>query len=479
MTALLAHAASAAHAGSPRARFRGLQELLAATFILAWPALYNGFPILYPDSMTYLDDGSKVARAVFLHQLSDYYGMRSLFYSLVILPLHCNRTPWLILALQCFLVAYVLRMVVRALVPLSTAPVFIALVAILSAVSPLAWCASLVLPDVLGPLVYLGIFLLAFAPQTLSRTECISLYAIIGAGAASHITHFVIAPAVCLLILLLPGRKLAALAASVLCILAALACTLALNAYLYGAHSLSGDRVPFLTARVIADGPGRWYLQQHCGHEHWLACAHLDKLTDDPDWMLWSPGGLWESLSDDEREEFLAQEIPFVKAVVRAYPAAQFQRSAANAWSQLHVFGLRDLIPSSYVADSFAAILPASRAAYLHSRQAKGELPLDTLSEFYFWMLPVSAAVAGALLVFQRKRMPRLVFLLAAVGLFVVLCNAVVTGPLSLPEDRLQSRVAWLVPLLAELCVAAWLVPWLDRRRRMARGRRVEQTAAV
>jgi uncharacterized membrane protein len=72
--------------------------------MLAWPAFLNGFPLIYPDSMTYLFDGHVVARALFLHQLSDYYGVRSFFYSLGILPFHWNISPWPVVALQCLLV---------------------------------------------------------------------------------------------------------------------------------------------------------------------------------------------------------------------------------------------------------------------------------------------------------------------------------------------------------------------------------------
>jgi hypothetical protein len=50
---------------------RGGAVLLGALF-LAWPAFFNGFPLLYPDSMTYLSDGRIVARALFLHRFSEY-----------------------------------------------------------------------------------------------------------------------------------------------------------------------------------------------------------------------------------------------------------------------------------------------------------------------------------------------------------------------------------------------------------------------
>ncbi len=44
-------------------------------------------------------------------------------------------------------------------------------------------------------------------------------------------------------------------------IVLAAASQFALYSYLYGRPSLNGDQPPFLTARIIADGPGRWYLK--------------------------------------------------------------------------------------------------------------------------------------------------------------------------------------------------------------------------
>src|ERR1700733_3670725 len=140
-----------------------IAAILFAALSLAWPALYNGFPLLYPDSMTYLDDGRLVARALFLHRFSAYYGMRSFIYSLGILPFHWNLTVWPVIAFQALLVAWLLWLTVCSVRPQRTTPGYLALVVLLSVFTSLSWFASLVLPDILGPLLYLSIYLLVFA----------------------------------------------------------------------------------------------------------------------------------------------------------------------------------------------------------------------------------------------------------------------------------------------------------------------------
>jgi hypothetical protein len=68
----------------------------------------------------------------------------------------------------------------------------------------------------------------------------------------------------------------------------------------------------------------------------------------------------------------------------------------------------------------------------------------------------------GALMPFIWRRGRPRSFGLAAVIVFVVIANAFVTGILANVEDRYQSRVIWLVPLLAALFV----LEWLDHRTR-------------
>ncbi len=436
---------------------------LGALFI-SWPAFYNGFPILYPDSMTYIDDGHIVARAIFLHQFSGYYGMRSFFYSLGILPFHLNFTLWPVAALQCLLVAWVLWLVVRSFAPRQTIPSYLALVLLLSLFTGMSWYSTLIMPDILGPLLYLSIYLLVFAPETLTRAQRIILYVISWWAITSHCSHLLLAAALCILLALLFAlnrqtfrrRILPVLRVAAIVALAA-ASQLALNSYLYGQPSLNGERPPFLTARIIADGPGRWYLLKHCGELKWAICNHVQNLPDDPDNFLWADDGIYQKASEEEDVQLVQEEIPFVFATLRAYPGAQLSRSAANFRGQLVTFGYDDLDPSSWVLDQFATVLPRARSSYMKSLQAHDALPLDLLSSIQFCMVLVSLAVIAVFVpLLWRRHSPRIAGLCVVVVSMVV-ANAMVTGTLSMVEDRFECRVIWLIPLLATICVLDWL----------------------
>lgn len=436
--------------------------VVAGALLMLWPAILNGYPLLYPDSISYLADGRTLARILLLHGPKGYLAMRSEFYSLGIFFFHWDVSAWPIAALHALLTSYVIWLVVRSLAARSqsrrTELHFLALVALVSLTTSLGWYVCFIMPDILGPVLYLSIYLLVFARDTLSARERWAVSAIAWWAMAAHSTHLMLADGVCILLGLLlllrwppmhrRGRDVAGVAAIILLVAAA---QMALHGYLYGKPTLNGNRMPYLTARIVADGPGRWYLQQHCGELKWAICAWAGSLPHTDDDFLWADGGVWQSASSDAQQRMLREEMPLVLATVRAYPRAQMQVSFANFREELNNFGLWDFTPNAWMESQIDTVLPGTRARYMRTRQAQGRLPVKFFSTVQQWTVMASALaiVAGLPFLWLRRRWRLLG--LAAIVVPVVVANAFVTSVLSEVDSRYQSRVIWLIPLAAGL----------------------------
>jgi hypothetical protein len=437
--------------------------LLGALF-LAWPAFYNGFPLLYPDSMTYLASGRVVAKALFLHQFSQYYGVRSFFYSLVILPFHWNISPWPIVALQCLLVSFVVWLVVRSVAPRHTVARYLVLIFALSIFTSASWYAAFIMPDILGPLAYLSIYLLTFARETLSRGERLALCLIAWWGITAHSSHLMLAAGLWLLLIGVVAfrrkpywRRPRSLRVVLAVLAVAAGSQMALHGYLYGKPTLNGERPPYLMARVIADGPGRWYLEKNCSQLHWAICNHMSQLSDNPDTLLWDEDGAYQSANDNERNQIDHEEMPLVLATLRAYPQQQLSRSAANFNQQFLSFGLYGFDANPWMLKQFDQVMPRARSSYLESLQAHDALPLELLTEIQWWTIVASLAAIVALIPFLWRRHSTRLAGLSLVVVATVVANALVTGVLSVVDDRYGARIIWLIPLLAGIFFLDWL----------------------
>jgi hypothetical protein len=439
-----------------RYKIQSCITVLSAALFLSWPAFFNGFPLLYPDSMSYLKDGVLVAQRLLLHDISMDYSGRSLIYAIGILPFHWNVTPWPIVGLNALLVAYVLFLVVRSFRLRHTLAAYIALVVVLSAATGLSWFVAFVMPDILGPVLYLVIYLIAFSWETLSRLER-PLVMVIGCwGVASHMSHLLLAiglfgvvAAVLILQCQATTRWLRAIGRVATIILLAMLSQLAINAYIFGKPSLAGEHPPFLLARVIADGPGSWYLAKNCGELQLAVCDHVQNLPNDSSEFLWD--GIWDGASQTEQKRLREEEMTVVLGTVGTYPLAELRISIGHFWKQLATFGLPNYGQNPWILEVFENrnIMPSAKAQYLGSRQARESLHEGLFSYLQDWSILASIlTIAIGILLFRGAWTPQLAGI-AAVILFVVVANAAVTGILSDVADRYQGRVIWLLPLLA------------------------------
>jgi hypothetical protein len=413
--------------------------------------------------MTYLADGRPVARALFLHKFSVYYGMRSLIYSLGIFPFHWNITVWPVAGLQALLAAYVIWLVVRSIVTRKALRCYLILCASLSLLTTLSWFVALILPDILGPILYLCIYLIVFARETLSRFERAAIIVIIWWAVASHGSHLLVAAGLCALLILLGvlrckfmQQRWLAVGAVILVILFSVAAQVGLNAYLTGKPALDADWPPIVTARIIEDGPGREYLETHCPQANFAICEDIQHLPDNTDDFLWSDSGIWQTASEEKQARLQGEEMRFVLAAVRAYPREQLKKSAANFGKQLITLGMDDFAAADWTVEGFDRAIPSEKSHYEQSRQFNNTLPLGFFSFVQNWIVIASLAVIAAFIPYVWRRRPARILGLGVIIASAIIMNAFVTGVLSAVEPRYQSRVIWLLPLLAALLILDW-----------------------
>ena len=426
-----------------------------AALLLCWPAVWNGYPLVFWDTNTYL--GQALLR---------YLGWdRPPFYSFFLLGLHWGESMWPVVAAQALIVAHLLWLVLRALGRPGPVPLLLA-VGGLSVATALPLFAAQVMPDVFAGVVVLCLWLLGFRWASLGRWERAYLLLLTTGGVAVHLSHLPLAAGLVLVGGLLlgvrAGLRAALRAAGRMALPLALAglALVAVNFVGHGKASLSPFGSVFFAARVIHDGPGLDHLRRACPDAGYRICGVLDRLGTSAGAFLWeSSSPLWTELGG--AKTWAPEAAAISAATLREQPGATLASVLRNTLRQLAMVdtgdGTEPVTTEPGLDATMQRFFPEELDAFRRSRQQTGRLLPDTLilapfHQMLTWAGLVALVVAAAT---RRRHTPALALCLfvlaAAVG------NALITGGLSGPHHRYQARIAWLF-LLAPVAVL-WIVP--------------------
>lgn len=475
----------------------GILAVPVAAAMLLWPALWNGYPIVFADTGTYLSQA--------IHHYAGWD--RPVFYSLFMLALHWMITLWPVVIAQALLTAWILRRVCRMLAPRMSSLTFVAGVGALAAGTWLPWIVSELMPDIFTPLLVLVICLLACPSPRLSVAEQAALTGLAAFMIASQQSSL---PLACGLIGALWLRSLPAqarscrslvgnlrrraasqaagwpypdyqtldhrtvsnrwsLAAPVACAMLAM-CSANLAAH--GRFSVSPFGNIFLLARVIYDGPGMAALRSGCPSARWRLCPFIHDFPPTSDDFLWTDASPLNRAGGPKMVSADADAI--IRAALYANPTGELHAALSNTLTQLTLFSSGDgLSPwRRQVSPWIDRDFPAREAsAYASARQQAGRLAVPSvLARMH--ILVALAGVAGCALLLPIaviRRAPSTGFLLGA--LVILPLSAGITGGLSAPHDRYQSRIMWLPPFIAAVSLASLYSR--DHRRQLDAGQGV------
>ncbi len=418
--------------------------ILFAALLLLWPAFWNGYPIVFSDTGTYLTQA-----------IERYVGWdRPVFYSLFLLPLHMTVTTWPVIAVQALLLAHLLHLLRRSLLPGTSVWWLVPVAAALAVASPLPWLVSQLMPDVFTGVLVLALALLILYGDRLCTGERIWLVALATFAIAVHQSHVLLAAALLLVLLPLRRCRLSVGWGMTPLILAIIGLT-SVNLLAFGRASLSPFGNVFLLTRVIYDGPGLDALRRHCPAAGWRLCPFIGNMPALADDFLWRADGPVAHAGGAKLVSRDADAI--LTAALVAEPGTELLAFAGNSARQLVRFASGDGLQPwpETVTPVIARHFPRfENATFINSRQSAGKLAVPR------WLQSLHAAagltgISGccALLLAAPRR--DLAKAYAAVVLVALLANAAITGGLSGPHDRYQSRIMWLPPLVAMLGATA------------------------
>ncbi len=433
--------------------------------LLMWAAIFNRFPLIFPDSGTYL--GIAFAPEYAIDRSSAYGWFLKPFVS----TLPNAAGLWLALTAQAVIIAGILFIAVNNVIPEASRPVGTAAILFTAVATSLPWHAGQFMPDAFtGPLVLVS-WLAASRDSSDPGTP--TLWLVATALAMTHYTHLVLLPITaavtiaadaCLGTGLRRCAKRAATALLASC-LAALFLASA-NKTVLNRASVSPAGPLFLFARLNEDGLIAPWLASHCGRDAPAElCAIAPKLPRDSQQLLWGGANtpittmIWHA-EPEERWRWIDQMAVANRGAIAAQPLRFLSSAAGGMASQLVAFqALDDECPVGCqdIHGGIAFTLNRDRpetVAQLHaSRQVLDQNPKRLIRAITTPLAAVAMLLCPfAILICWRRRDRISVSLLVAVGTSV-LANAAMAGALSDVHDRYQSRIVWLVPMVLLL---AW-----------------------
>lgn len=435
--------------------------LLLVALALLGSALVNGYPLIFQDTGTYIDSGWS---ALVPHD-------RPIFYGLFLRHVSLAESLWIVVAVQALFVSYSLLLFVETLVSgKRTLLWFGCAAAVLACTTGISFITCILIPEVFSGIAALCCLVLLFHPKlsTLNKWLVSGLFAISLMVHQANLAVWLCVQALVLLIWLVQrfrGKQLSGLSNKRMVLPAAvLGAVMVLvptcNALLGSDFRASNGGSAFIVNHFNDIGILQPYLDKACATHDYNICAYRNGPWDNH--FLWdakSPfnqSGAWEP----NREDF--GQIVSDVCLSPEYWSTLASTGLEYSLLQLGRFSTELPLPHTKGSAPYGQIswhYEHELAAYMASKQQNNEWDLTVHNHVQYWLVALSGIFVLLLLVLPTLR-ARIPVALRWCMLLVVVCllvNAALSGNLSIPCDRLQNRVVWLLPLVAFMAIPTLL----------------------
>jgi hypothetical protein len=478
------------------AQRRILQLFAVFVMILAlgWTAIANHGPFYCPDTVNHLDEADYISSKIlhkppffkttdkttypFAPRGTDSHGVelplngiepnfavrgfsfgRPIYYSFVLYADAILGTRWLTISMQALAVLFAIALLMGSLnIPLWPNLPYVTLA--LCVVSDVSFFVSFLKPDVFAAIGLLAAAVLITKRDSANWKAYVLGFLLLAISMVYCDTAAVVAAVVLMLSVAQnlvsrswPNRR------GIAAILLALGVTFVGNVvYSSEIRHLTGRpplRLPFLEARLIGSGIGESYLRKTCPTSHFMVCDYVDKLpltTSDFLFSLEQGQSVYWAMPYEKRKALGAEQSRFAFAVIRYAPLQLARVILHDIRVLLPRHELWDLTYSQDFRRAIEEDFPECPMSHVRATLAyRDHFPLHFLVRLYGWVALASVIYLTFLLFRKERGSERYAVMkptIAWAGIGLAL-NVVICATLSGSFERFESRMLWLLPLLA------------------------------
>jgi hypothetical protein len=451
--------------------------LVLSSFIIMLPALFNGYPLFYSDSALYIKAAmlfGNVPKGDSIPCLS------GLGYSFFIRIVTWKTTLYLVILAQALILNVLIYLSLKELFAGKKALLYhFPIIILLSICSSMGWTAGQLMPDIFTSYLVLSVFLF-FSWNKKSRGIYLFLSVIIICSILSHLSNISISVLILALLFLLflfkrsfriyfrlfLGKCLIMLAL----LFASLLILIGLNNKYYNYSGLSPTSHIFFMARLIDTGFMQEFLTENCDEKSYEMCQYKDNLPNSYQSFLWSPEsvfyktGGWDLSKHEEYKKITRDVLTSPRYLVRF-----LYNCVIHSYDQSVTFKIGDGLTTQYNKESppyQEAVRYFNHREFTNnfqaSKQIQGTLNFGLINIINYILIFISILIILWTLIYHK--IDGSMYLFTYIIICGVIVNAVATSSLASIFDRFQSRIIWLIPLLASVCFFTFLYPPIKNR---------------
>jgi hypothetical protein len=463
-------------------KFKPLLHIGIGTIILSIIGLYNGYPLVYSDTGTYIYSGF----GKFIpNDRPITYGLFLWFFSF-------NYSAWFVILMQNFLTAFVLYQTLKLFKFKESFLVrfYFYVIMFLVIFTGIGWYSNQLMPDFFAPLVALIIFAILVGEGEITLFSKSILILVLVYSLITHFSHLLIGTVIILIAIFFKvvlkqkmkriSFKRISLAVAIL--ISGWLLLPGINYLVEKKFILSKGSHVFIMAHLADGGILKKFLKENCSKPEFQdckLCAYKDALPTDLASFIWSSNNILENTGGwlESKEEY--NKIIMGTLKDPKYLLLNTYRSLTYGFVQLTKNeigqGLSAYIEGSAPYGQIHWRFHDELNNYMNSRQNKWSgvnLNLNILNTVHLVLIMVSLFILILLFTNQLliSKIDPLTLNFLIFVIIAIIVNSFITAGLNSPCERFQARVIWLLPLAEIILVVknfsvikAIIVPELDK----------------